>query len=129
MPHEKHLKRSPRLPLRLPIGLIGQGLRFLPAGPLLFWQRYEWTGRQIILYLENLSGTVELEYRLRKYIFRCGGFAVRNEKFFDLCNYLPLLIASRAVGWNSPQRTQRAQTFFAPFAVFQLHRLKICNHS
>ncbi len=28
-------------------------------------KRYEWTGRQVILYLENLSGTVELEYRLR----------------------------------------------------------------
>ncbi len=28
-------------------------------------KRYEWTGRQVILYLENLSGTVELEFRLR----------------------------------------------------------------
>ncbi len=28
-------------------------------------KRYEWTGRQVILYLENLSGRVELEYRLR----------------------------------------------------------------
>ncbi len=28
-------------------------------------KRYEWTGRQVILYLENLSGTVEFEYRLR----------------------------------------------------------------
>lgn len=28
-------------------------------------KRYEWTGRQVILYLENLSGTLELEYRLR----------------------------------------------------------------
>ncbi len=29
----KHLRRSPYLPLRLPIGLIGQGLQFMPAGP------------------------------------------------------------------------------------------------
>ncbi|MDW8069413.1 MAG: MG2 domain-containing protein [Anaerolineae bacterium] len=28
-------------------------------------KRYEWTGRQVILYLENLSGTVEFSYRLR----------------------------------------------------------------